>query len=188
MIILLYIGFIVGFAAAGVMFYKQTRNLHKRTDNETKIRTKLTKFVIVDLVLAFLIMIIISFVIPYGIWIVGKKDLREVEMIVQENTLVPFEDGSYVKEESNDNGEIYVVNEKGEGKSQGYERYYSKEKNIQFIENKKKAKYEEVYIYEIKCLENSNPINKAVNDMFANVYMENKDGEFVENIIKIYTP
>ena len=173
MIILLYIGFITGFIVAWIMFHKQTRNIHKRTDNEVKIRTKLTKFIMVDLVLAFLIMVTISFVIPYGIWLVGKKDFREVEMIVQENSLVPFEDGTYVKDESNDNGEVYVINEKGEGKSKGY---------------KKKAKYEEVYIYKIKCLKNSNPINRMVNDMFANVYMENRDGEFVEKIIKIYTP
>ncbi|MCI6277947.1 MAG: hypothetical protein MR639_14675 [Clostridium sp.] len=188
MIILLYIGFITGFIVAWIMFHKQTRNIHKRTDNEVKIRTKLTKFIIVDLVLAFLIMITISFIIPYGIWLVGKKDFREVEMIVQENSLVPFEDGTYVKDESTDNGEIYVVNEKGNGKSKGYERYYSKEKNIQFIEDKKNAKYEEINIYKIKCLKNSNPINKMVNDMFANVYMENRDGEFVEKVIKIYTP
>ena len=147
MIKLLYIGFFIGFIVAWIMFNKQTRNIHKRSDNEAKIRTKLTKFIIVDLVLAFLIMITISFIIPYGIWVVGKKDFREVEMIVQENTLVPFEDGTYVKDENNDNGEVYVVNEKGEGKSKGYERYYSKEKNVQFIKNKKSAKYEEVYIY-----------------------------------------
>lgn len=188
MVVFLYIGIIVGFIVASIIFNKQSKSMMKKkksTMDGEKVRISLGKFILGDILIGAIIMVIISFLIPLAIWTTGGKELREVEMITLENEIKPFKDGSYIKEEKNDNGEVFIISEKGN--KNDYERYYSKDK-VQVIKGAKSGKFQEVLLYKIECLDNSNIINRLVNDTFANIYMESSEAQFIKKKVKIYVP
>lgn len=188
MVVFLYIGIIVGFIVASIIFNKQSKSMMKKKksamDGE-KVRISLGKFILGDILIGAIIMVIVSFLIPLAIWTTGDKELREVEMITLENEIKPFKDGSYIKEEKNDNGEVFIISEKGN--KNDYERYYSKDK-VEVIKGAKSGKFQEVLLYKIECLDNSNIINRLVNDTFANIYMESSEAQFIKKKVKIYVP
>lgn len=188
MVVFLYIGIIVGFIVASIIFNKQSKAMMKKKksamDGE-KVRISLGKFILGDILIGVIIMVIVSFLIPLAIWTTGRKELREVEMITLENEIKPFQDGSYIKEEKNDNGEVFIISEKGN--KNDYERYYSKDK-VQVIKGAKSGKFQEVLLYKIECLDGSNIINRLVNDTFANIYMESSEAQFIKKKVKIYVP
>jgi len=188
MVVFLYIGIIVGFIVASIIFNKQSKSMMKKKksamDGE-KVRISLGKFILGDILIGAIIMVIVSFLIPLAIWTTGSKELREVEMITLENEIKPFQDGSYIKEEKNDNGEVFIISEKGN--KNDYERYYSRDK-VEVIKGAKSGKFQEVLLYKIECLDSSNIINRLVNDTFANIYMESSEAQFIKKKVKIYVP
>ncbi len=188
MVVFLYIGIIVGFIVASIIFNKQSKSMMKKKksamDGE-KVRISLGKFILGDILIGAIIMVIVSFLIPLAIWTTGSKELREVEMITLENEIKPFQDGSYIKEEKNDNGEVLIISEKGN--KNDYERYYSRDK-VEVIKGAKSGKFQEVLLYKIECLDSSNIINRLVNDTFANIYMESSEAQFIKKKVKIYVP
>lgn len=187
MVILLYIGSMVGATIAFILFNGQSKRIKKKFKNPNSSRKVFIKFAILDLIIALFFMFIFSYLIPLGIWTFGRKEVLPTEKIIFETAISPFSDETYIKVKKVDNNELYHINL---GTKDKVEEKIINKNNLEIVEATRVdgAKYREALIYDFKRLKGDTIIHTLVNDMFANIYMQDKDGTFLEKKIRIYLP
>ena len=187
MVVFLYTGFIVASVFMFFLFHKQSKKVKKIKDNPKNISKMLLKFALIDLVMGIFIMAFISYLIPLTIWLVGEKAVMPTEMITMEKTLAPLSKDIYMKVEETDGGEPYTINL---GTIDNVdEKVISKSRvSIEEVKKPSMAQYREAFVYDFKRLKRENFITKQVNDIFANINLQSKDGTFIEKKVTIALP
>lgn len=187
MVVFLYTGFIVASVFMFFLFHKQSKKVKKIKDNPKNISKMLLKFALIDLLMGIFIMAFISYLIPLTIWLVGEKAVMPTEMITMEKSLAPLSKDIYMKIEETDGGELYTINL---GTIDNVdEKVISKSRvSIEEVKKPSMAQYREAFVYDFKRLKRENFITKQVNDIFANINLQSKDGTFIEKKVIIALP
>ncbi|MEW8957396.1 hypothetical protein, partial [Clostridium sp.] len=179
--------FIIGAMVAFILFNAQSKRVIKKFKNPNSVSKVFIKFAILDLIIALIIMAIFSYLIPLGIWTFGEKEILPTEKVIFETEVSAFSGETYLKTKKVDDNELYYVNTGKDGKIE--ERIVNKN-NVDIIEATRidGAKYKEVLIYDFKRLKGSSIVHKLVNDMFANIYIQDSEATFKEKRTVISLP
>lgn len=175
MVLFLYSGFLFSLIIVVFLLNKQIK-LRPKTKN-------LSRFIVLDLAIGLVLLGIISGLIPYLMWTFASKEIVETEMIVEEGQLKPIENNIYIKEKKIDEAEVYLINI-GNGKDNDI-KYASKDRAV--IKSGD-PEYQEVIIYNAKRIKGNGILTNQLNDMFANIYIKNKEAVYKERKINIYLP
>lgn len=175
MVLFLYLGFLFSLIIVVLLLNKQTK-LRPKTKN-------LSRFVVLDLIIGMVILGVVSGIIPYLMWTFSSKEIVETEMIVEEGQIKPIEKEIYIKEKKIDDAEVYLINI-GNGKDNDI-KYVSKDRAVIKIGD---PEYQEVVIYNAKRIKGNGILTSQLNDMFANIYIKNKDAVYKDRKVNIYLP
>lgn len=175
MVLFLYLGFLFSLIVVVFLLNKQTK-LKPKTKN-------LSRFVVIDLIIGLVVLAMVSGGVPYLMWTFSSKEIVETEMIVEEGQIKPIDKDIYIKEKKIDSAEVYLINI-GSGKDNDI-KYASKDRAV--IKSGD-PEYQEVIIYEAKRIKGDGILKSQLNDMFANIYIKNKDAVYKDRKINIYLP
>lgn len=179
MILFLYLGFLCALIIIIFLLNKQTK-LRPKTKN-------ISKFVVMDLIIGLLVLGFVGGILPYIMWTFSSKDIIETEMIVEEGQISPIENDIYIKEKKINDAEVYLINI-GNDKEKDI-KYISKDRAV--IKGKASVgatEYQEVIIYNSKRISGDGSLAYMLNDMFANIYIKNKDAVYKDRKVNIYLP
>lgn len=172
------------------LFHMQEKKLLNKNYNENQLFNYWIKRMIANLVVMCTTACIVLFVIPFLIWIIGPKETGVVDKILETKELAPLsssDKNQYIKENSDKSGTTYLINLGDEKKSE-IQSFGSK--SVELVNTKKgqRPKYEKVAQYKMKKLKGNWLIANAVNDIYANVYIQYDEGEYIGNKVRIYAP
>lgn len=171
------------------LFRKQNKKIIGKNYSEKKILQYWIKRMIINITVMCISAIFILFIIPLLIWVSAPKETGLVDKILESKNLVPISSSNknqYIKETSNKNIKTYVVNV-GDSKNQNLQSFNSK--SIEIISTDKESpKYEKIAEYKIKKLKGNWIIPNSVNDIYANIYIDYGQKNFIENKIKLLVP
>ncbi|MEY8000308.1 hypothetical protein AB8U03_08880 [Clostridium sp. Mt-5] len=171
------------------LFRKQNKKIIGKNYSEKKILQYWIKRMIINITVMCISAIFILFIIPLLIWVSAPKETGLVDKILESKNLVPISSSNknqYIKETSNKNIKTYVVNV-GDSKNQNLQSFNSKSTEI-ISTDKESPKYEKIAEYKIKKLTGNWIIPNSVNDIYANIYIDYGQKNFIENKIKLLVP
>lgn len=171
------------------LFRRQNKKIIGKNYSEKKILQYWIKRMIVNITVMCISAIFILFIIPLLIWVSAPKETGLVDKILESKNLVPISSSNknqYIKETSNKNIKTYVVNA-GDSKNQNLQNFNSESTEI-ISTDKESPKYEKIAEYKIKKLKGNWIIPNSVNDIYANIYIDYGQKNFIENKIKLLVP
>ncbi|CAB1251278.1 hypothetical protein ACFHWD_12000 [Clostridium sp. MT-14] len=189
---MLFFLYISGFLAVLVgikLFYKQNKKIANKNYSEKKILQYWIKRMIVNITTMCLTAIFVLFIVPLLIWIFAPKETGTVDKILESKNLTPISSSnknSYIKEVLNGNAKSCLVNIDDNG-NQSLQNFNSKSVEI-VSTDKEKPKYERIAEYKIKKLKGNWIIPNSVNDIYANVYIDYSQKNFIRNKVKLIVP
>jgi hypothetical protein len=183
MLLFLAISIIIGIALISILITLQSNRLikyDKWSDN------LMTRYVIKDLFLACITMIIITFLIPSVIWFLGKKDRVVDEIVTNSTSIYPIDTQAYFNIVEINSKKYVAINTSADLK-QLTQYDYSK---VEIVETSRftKPRCENISIYENYKLVYKNVVVQAVNNMFANIYLDKENATYLKSVIRIYVP
>lgn len=183
MLLFLAISTVIGIAIISILITLQSNRLIKYdrwSDN------LMTRYVMKDLLLACIVMTFITFLVPSVIWFLGEKDTVLDEVITNSSPIYNIDDQKYFNIVEN-NSKKYIVINTSDNSKQLTQYDYSK---VEIVETSRfmKPRLESVSIYKNYKLVYKNIFVRAVNDIFANIYLDKEDATYLKSINRIYVP
>lgn len=183
MLTLMYISFVFIIPIL-LLFNFQCSALYKKRYTFKYIYYKMLNFIFTDILIYILIFILLVFIFPNLIWNFGEKAFQIEDQVLSSAQITPIQTASnnkiYVKANSNE----YTVNlngflDKYDFKSAILDEsdVYKSDCKIQYIN--------EYLVYELK---GHNILIDSINDMYANIYVDNPEKKLCKKFIKICIP
>ncbi|MFL0194738.1 hypothetical protein ACJDU8_03995 [Clostridium sp. WILCCON 0269] len=189
MLFFLYLSGTLNILLGAFLFSRQNKKIKTKNLSEKQILEYWIKKMIVNIMLMCIMSIFLLFILPLSIWLIGPKEVGIIDKIIETKNLAPISSSNkdqYIKETVTNNVKTYVVNI-GDIKSQNLLDFGSN--SVEVISTKKESpKYEKIARYKITKLKGNNIIYSAVNDIYANVYIQYDEGKLVANKIKLIVP
>ncbi|APM38054.1 hypothetical protein [Clostridium kluyveri] len=188
MLFFLYSSAILSILLGTLLFKRQSKKLKNKKFNEKQLLEYWIKRMFVNIIIMCILCIFLLVVLPFLIWLIFPKEVGIADKITETKNLSPISTSNqnYIKQKINNNIKIYTVNV-GTAKKPNLIDF---EKNsLEVISTKKESpKYEKIARYKITKLKGNNIISSAVNDIYANIYIQYSEEKFIENKVKIFIP
>jgi hypothetical protein len=183
----LFLGMSLSALLVSLLIYSQSRSMQRKPSRSEDL---MFVYVFFDLFIALIVMTIISFAVPHAIWTIGHKEIGTVETV---------RDSKKILLSSKDGQHYYLIRKSVDGRntySMTVEKNKIKETNIFDVEKsevivrkkEKNPRYELISIYKIQRLKGKGFISSAVNDMYANVYLQRGKAKYDSEKVKIFLP
>ena len=171
--IFLFLGFILSVLLLLFLYLLDEFKMRQRKIPREKRFDYLKRTVFLKLLISCIFLLLIARGFPFLIWNLGSKDMCQVEKIISKNYIYPLSNSDkkyYVGECTAENVKYYIVNVS----KKSVLLNNIKDEAVQVVNTGKKddPRYEIVGIYKIKKLKSNNILCSAVNDMYANIYVE----------------
>lgn len=158
----------------------------KKKFSDKYILKVMLKFIVFDAIIAGMLIVIIVFILPFLIWNLGTKEFMVEDKVLQVKDIDPISTSNkkiYVKESSTDNKKSYTIN-------MSNNLVYLDSNSAEIVESDsiKDPEYMLVAQYKINELKSDNIITRNVNDMYANINLEQSKAVFIGSKVKIYVP
>lgn len=187
MIFFLYVSTILSVMFCICLFNRQVRRIRKKNYSSNVTWNYMCKYLIIDIFLSCILMITLVFTLPLSIWHIGKKDFQIESIVLDRSELKPLSTSDkkiYVKESIEKDVKIYTVKDS----SNTLVNFNSNLVELIELDSTNDPRFESLAQYKINELKGSNIITKSVNDLYANINLDQDKGTFVSNKIKVYVP
>lgn len=187
MLFFMYISFIL-FIPIVILFKFQYMKLCQKNYTSDYLSKKLRYCVFIDILAGIIIYIIMVFAVPAMIWNFGEKAYQIEDQVTSTTSLYPIKISGnneiYIKEANEDGAKKYEVNLK-----ENWDEYDSKstiiDENDVYKDDCKAQYINQYWVYELK---GDNILIRNINDMFANIYVDNPYKKLDKKFIKICIP
>lgn len=190
MLIFLYLGLIVSVVVTFFYFQSQNRKVKLSSLDEKNYTRILTIRLFKTLFLGLALILFFSLLLPSIIWSVGKKAPYQADKVLDQKQLALLPNNSkklYVGESTSQDKHYYVINV-GTDSYPSLMMLDTDNTQITYIKKSQKPYYEKVGYYKLNMLKPSNVINKNVNDMYANPYLDSSSSAYVKSELNLYLP
>ncbi|BAH05655.1 hypothetical protein [Clostridium kluyveri] len=186
MLFFLYSSAILSILLGTLLFKRQSKKLKNKKFNEKQLLEYWIKRMFVNIIVMCILCIFLLVVLPFLIWLIFPKEVGITDKITETKNLSPISNQSYIKQKINNNVKVYTVNI---GTTQKPNLIDFEKNSLEIISTKKESpKYEKIARYKITKLKGNNIISSAVNDIYANIYIQYGEEKFIENKVKIFIP
>ncbi|UZQ51934.1 hypothetical protein [Clostridium kluyveri] len=188
MLFFLYSSAILSILLGTLLFKRQSKKLKNKKFNEKQLLEYWIKRMFVNIIIMCILCIFLLVVLPFLIWLIFPKEVGIADKITETKNLSPISTSNqnYIKQKINNNIKIYTVNV---GTSKKPNLIDFEKNSLEVISTKKESpKYEKIARYKITKLKGNNIISSAVNDIYANIYIQYSEEKFIENKVKIFIP
>ena len=171
--VFLFLGFILSVLLLLFLYLLDEIKMRQKKIPREKRFDYLKRTVFLKLLICCIFLVLIARGLPFLIWNLGSKDMCQVEKIISKNYIYPLSNSAkkyYVGECTTDNVKYYIVNVSQ--KSQLLNNIKDEAVQVMNTGKKESPRYEIIGIYKIKKLKSNSILCSAVNDMYANIYIE----------------
>ncbi len=171
MIVFMYSAIIIAIPIFIFLLNLQIRNLAKKKLDYKLFVKKLYGFLFMNLIIVLILFVFIVYGFPYLMWNFGAKGYQIEDKVVNITSIKPISEGSkiYVEEDNSSGGLKYKVNIGG-----NIQEFDSKSTEIEQDNiNSGDPNIEDVDEYNVYELLGNGIISSNVNNMYANVYIDN---------------
>lgn len=170
-----------------MLYSYQFKKLNKKKCSDKHKNIKICQFVIVDMIIGCILIFIITVVLPIILWNVKDKTYQIEDEVLSTYTLRPLANNNnkiYVREALDKDAKIYTVNVNG-----SLQQYDSR--STELVEDssyKDSAEIVEANEYNVYELKGYGIVASSVNDMYADIYLQNPKKTFIRKKTQICVP
>ncbi len=189
MLFFLYLAGILAMLLGINLFQIQSKKIKNKNYSNELILRYFAKKMIGNIIIMCMVVILILFVLPLLIWALSPKEVGPVDKIIETNALSPISSSNknqYINEVTHKDVKSYTVNV-GDSSKEDLQSFDSKSTEV-ITTNRESPKCEKVAVYTIKKIKSNWIIPNAVNDIYANIYIQYNEGKFISNKIKLFVP
>ena len=169
------------------LFNLQISKLEKKAYDIDYKYKRMWQFALADIFIYAIFFIIIVFILPYFIWNLGGKTYQPEDECVNTVAMEPISVANnkiYLTENSDSNKKEYIVNVGGVP-----QQYDSESTTIDYDNNYiNDCHIEEIYEYNVYELKGYNLISSSVNDIYANIYLNDPPKTLIRKKFVICIP
>ncbi|MDP4143356.1 MAG: hypothetical protein Q8936_02565 [Bacillota bacterium] len=188
MLTLMYVAVAISTLIVFLLFRLQASKLKKRKGDSNYRYKRMWGIVFVDSVIFCMLFISIAFIFPFLEWHLGAKDYQIEDEVLGETDIKPISQSNnniYVREQyDSNNNKKYIVNVGGRLQEYDSSSTTIDENNI----NKNNVRITDVAEYNVYELRGRGIIVNCVNDMYANVYINNTQKIYLRKKNQICVP
>lgn len=187
MVFFLYLSSMLSIILCIFLLTKQSRRIAKKNYSDKIAWNYMYKYLILDIIISCVLMVILIFALPFSIWSLGTKDFGVEDIVLDRSDLKPISTSdkkAYVKESIEKGVKIYTIKDS----SNTLVNFNSTLAELVELDSINNPEFKSVAQYKINELKGTNIIVKNVNDIYANINLDQNKGVFICNKIKIYVP
>jgi hypothetical protein len=189
MVFFLYISGITSALLGIRLFHIQSKKVKRKNLNEIDSAKYYLTAMFVNLFVMCTSIILILFIVPLLIWEIGPKENGIVDRVVESKPISYLSSNvkdKYINKIPSKDSNVFVINT-GTAKNPIFQSISANSVQIS-KSNIESPKYQKIYEYKMKKLKGNNLIINAVNDIYANGYIQYDQGNFVGTRIKLIIP
>ncbi|HBC95859.1 MAG TPA: hypothetical protein DC034_03560 [Clostridium sp.] len=189
MIFFLYLSGFLALSLGIKLFYKQGKRISNKNYSERELLQYWTKNMISNITAMCITALFVLFIIPPLIWMSAPKETSITNKVLETKNLVPISSSgknSYVREVKNKNSKTCIINT-GDNENRDLQSFNSKSVEIIPTANEN-PKYEKIAEYRMKKLKGSWIIPNSINDIYANIYTNYGQKNFIKDKVRLIVP